>query len=142
MKVHLVFSLNVTGSFADDIIHVFGSVRYRLYGKLLANKVIEIIRHRIKMNEKVLSHFIAEKIIFALCYNATTSFKQIFFPEGTQPSWQIKEIPGGGGKGYEKQKWGVYKAKVPSVVQGGGGGVYRYFQEQHTHVVTLVDDFI
>ena len=62
MKVHIVFSLNVTGSFADDIIHVFGSVRYRLYGKLLANKVIEIIRQRIKMNEKVLFHFIAEKI--------------------------------------------------------------------------------
>ena len=61
MKVHLVFSLNVTGSFADDIIHVFGSVKYHLYGKLLANKVIEIIRHRIKMNEKVLSHFIEEK---------------------------------------------------------------------------------
>ena len=38
------------------------------------------------------------------------------------------------------QKWGVYKAKVPSVGRGGGG--YRYFQEQHTHVVTLVDDFI
>ena len=66
MKVHLVFSLNVTGSFGDDIIHVFGSLRYRLCGKLLANKVIEIIRHRIKMNEKVLSHFIAEKIIFPI----------------------------------------------------------------------------
>ena len=47
MKVHRVFSLNLTGSFADDIIHVFSSVRYRLYGKLLANKVLEIIRYRI-----------------------------------------------------------------------------------------------
>ena len=61
MKVHLVFSLNVTGSFADDVIHVFSSVRYRLFGKLLADKVLEIIRHRFNMNEKVLSHFIAEK---------------------------------------------------------------------------------
>ena len=32
MKVQVVFSLNVTGSFADDIIHVVNSVRYRLYG--------------------------------------------------------------------------------------------------------------
>ena len=66
MKVHLVFSLNVTGSFADDGIHVFSSVRYRLFGKLLADKVLEIIRHRFNMNEKVLSHFIAEKIIFRI----------------------------------------------------------------------------
>ena len=32
MKGHVVFSLNVTGSFADDIIFVVSSVRYRLYG--------------------------------------------------------------------------------------------------------------
>ena len=32
MKVQVVFSLNVTGSFVDDIIHVVNSVRYRLYG--------------------------------------------------------------------------------------------------------------
>ena len=35
MKFHLVFSLNVTGCFADDIICVVSSVRYRLYGYLL-----------------------------------------------------------------------------------------------------------
>ena len=29
MKVHVVFSLNVTGSFADDIIRAVSSVRYR-----------------------------------------------------------------------------------------------------------------
>ena len=29
MKVHVVFSLNVTGSFADDIILAVSSVRYR-----------------------------------------------------------------------------------------------------------------
>ena len=32
MKVHVVFSLNVIGSFADDIIHVVSSVTYRLHG--------------------------------------------------------------------------------------------------------------
>ena len=35
MKFHVVFSLNVTGSFADDITRVVSSVRYRLYGYLL-----------------------------------------------------------------------------------------------------------
>ena len=32
MKVHVVFSLNVTGSIADDIIRVESSARYSLYG--------------------------------------------------------------------------------------------------------------
>ena len=32
MKVHVVFSLNVTGSIADDIICVESSARYSLYG--------------------------------------------------------------------------------------------------------------
>ena len=32
MKVRVVFSLNVTGSFADDIIRVVSDVRYRLFG--------------------------------------------------------------------------------------------------------------
>ena len=101
MKVHMVFRLNVTGSFADDIIHVFGSVRYRLYGKLLANKVIEIIRHRIKMNGKVLFHFIAEKISLNNIMQQHL-LNKYSFQGGTQPSWQIKEISGGGGKGYDK----------------------------------------
>ena len=35
MKVHMVFSLNVTDSFADDIICVVSSVRYHLCGWLL-----------------------------------------------------------------------------------------------------------
>ena len=30
MKVHVVFSLNVTASFADDIIRVVSGARYRL----------------------------------------------------------------------------------------------------------------
>ena len=33
----------------------------------------------------------------------------------------------GWGEGYDKQKWGVYKAKVPSVGQGGGGGGLSIF---------------
>ena len=64
MNVHVVFSLNMTGSFADDIIHVVSSVRYRLYGLLLAttsNNVLELIRHPTNINEKIFSHFIAEK---------------------------------------------------------------------------------
>ena len=32
MKVHVVFSLNVTGSIADYIIRVESSARYNLYG--------------------------------------------------------------------------------------------------------------
>ena len=66
MKVHVVFSLNVTGSLADDIIRVESSARYSLYGQLLAKNVLEIIRHRINMNENFFfSHFIAEKNKFA-----------------------------------------------------------------------------
>ena len=36
MKLHVVFSLNVTSSFVDDIFRVVGSIRYYLYGKFLA----------------------------------------------------------------------------------------------------------
>ena len=36
MKLHVVFSLNVTSSFEDDIFRVVGSIRYCLYGKFLA----------------------------------------------------------------------------------------------------------
>ena len=36
MKLHVVFSLNVTSSFVDDIFRVVGSIRYCLYGKFLA----------------------------------------------------------------------------------------------------------
>ena len=32
----MVFSLNVTSSFVDDIFRVVGSIRYCLYGKFLA----------------------------------------------------------------------------------------------------------
>ena len=32
MKFQVAFSLNVTGSFADDIVRVVSSLRYWLYG--------------------------------------------------------------------------------------------------------------
>ena len=57
----MVSSLNITGSSADDIFGVVSSVGYRL----LAKNVLEIIRHLLIMNEKLFSHFIAEKISFA-----------------------------------------------------------------------------
>ena len=53
--------MNVTGSFADDIIRVVSSVKYRLYDLLLANNVLELVRHRANMNEKIFAQFIAEK---------------------------------------------------------------------------------
>ena len=62
MKVHVVFSFNVTGSIADDIIRVESS-GYVWF--VPAKNVLEIIRHRINMNEKISSHFIAEKNKFA-----------------------------------------------------------------------------
>ena len=40
----MVFSLNVAGSFADDITPVVSRVRYHLHGYLLANAVLEVIR--------------------------------------------------------------------------------------------------
>ena len=51
---------------------------------------------------------------------------QIFFQEGTQPSWKITEIPEGGGGGVWQAPHG--KQQVPSV---GGGGTVEYFLELH-----------
>ena len=39
---------------------------------------------------------------------------QTIFPEGTQPSWKITEIPGDGGGG------GVWKAPFGMEIPGGG----------------------
>ena len=39
------------------------------------------------------------------------------------------------------KRGGSTKQKCP-LWDKGGGEVYRYFQELHTHVVTLVDDFM
>ena len=58
----MVFSLNVTGSFVDDIFHVVRSIRFRLYGLSLGKlDVLEIISHLINMNDMIFSHFLAEK---------------------------------------------------------------------------------
>ena len=45
MKLHLVFSLNVTGSFVNDIFCVVRSIRYHQYGISLGKDVLEIISH-------------------------------------------------------------------------------------------------
>ena len=62
MKLHMVFSLNVTGSFVNDIFRVVRSIRFRLYGLSLGKlDVLEIISHLINMNDMIFSHFLAEK---------------------------------------------------------------------------------
>ena len=53
MKLHVVFSLNVTGSFVDDIFRVVRSIRFRLYGLSLGKDVLEIISHLINMNDMI-----------------------------------------------------------------------------------------
>ena len=62
MKLHVVFSLNVTGCFVDDIFRVVHSIRFRLYGLSLGKDILEIISHLINMNDMIFSHFLAEKI--------------------------------------------------------------------------------
>ena len=124
----MVFSLNVTGSFVDDIFRVVRSIRFRLYGLSLGKlDVLEIISHLINMNDMIFSHFLAEKkiIIFRIKKHSatnTTFLTQIYFPEGTQPNsrgwgtitsnpYSIKWKLQGGGRG----GGGVSKVKVPSV---------------------------
>ena len=124
MKLHVVFSLNVTGSFVDDIFRVVRSIRFRLYGLSLGNDILEIISHLINMNDMIFSHFLAEKklIIFRIKKHSatnTTFLTQIYFPEGTQPNsrgrgtitsnpYSIKwKFQGGGGGGS--------KVKFPSL---------------------------
>ena len=77
-----------------------------------------------------------KKLYFAETYSATTFFAQIFFPDGTQPSWKITEIPGGGGCGYDKPPWNFHSRGVGGLKQkrppsGRGGGGYGYFLELH-----------
>ena len=91
MKLHMVFSLNVTGSFVNDIFRVVRSIRFCLYGLSLGKlDVLEIISHRINMNDMIFSHFLAEKKkIFRIKKHSatnTTFLTQIYFPEGTQPN--------------------------------------------------------
>ena len=61
MKLHVVFSLNVTGSFVDDIFRVVCSITFHLYGLSLGKYILEIISHLINMNDMIFSHFLAEK---------------------------------------------------------------------------------
>ena len=61
MKLHVVFSLNVTGSFVEDIFCVVRSIRFHLCGLSLGKDVLEIISHLINVNDKIFSHFLAEK---------------------------------------------------------------------------------
>ena len=61
MKLQVVFSLNVTGSFVEDIFCVVRSIRFCLCGLSLGKDVLEIISHLINVNDKTLSHFLAEK---------------------------------------------------------------------------------
>ena len=91
MKLHMVFSLNVTGSFVDDIFRVVRSIRFCLYGLSLGKlDVLEIISHLINMNDMIFLHFLAEKkkLSFTRSPSATntTFLTQIYFPEGTQPN--------------------------------------------------------
>ena len=58
----MVFSLNVTGSFVDDIFCVVRSIRFCLYGLSLGKlDVLENISHLINMNDMIFLHFLAEK---------------------------------------------------------------------------------
>ena len=54
---------------------------------------------------------------------------------------KLRKFQGVGGKGMISKSGGSTKQKLRGT-RGWGGGVYRYFQELHTHVVTLVDDFM
>ena len=73
------------------------------------------------MNEKVLFHFIAEKIY--LSHNNIMQQHLLHKYSFQRVPNQVEKLRKfqGRGEGYDKQKWGVYKAKVPSVGQGGGG---------------------
>ena len=61
MKLNVVFSLNVTGSFVDDIFRVVRSIRYRLCGLSLGKDVLEIISHLI--NRETNNYFMHKKDI-------------------------------------------------------------------------------
>ena len=120
MKLHVVFSLNVTGSFVNDIFRVVRSIRYRLYGLSLGKDVLEIISHLINMNDMIFSRFLAEKKLIIFCIKKhsatnTTFLTQIYFPEGNQPNsrgWgTITSSP----YSVNSRRGGGSKVKVPSV---------------------------
>ena len=138
MKLHLVFTLNVTGSFVNDIFCVVRSIRYHQYGISLGKDVLEIISHLINMNDMIFLRFLAEKklIIFCIIKHSatnTTFLAQIYFPEGTQPNsrgWgTITSSP------YSvNSRWGGgSKVKVPSVGYG-----YFFWNCTIVHVFSIL----
>ena len=113
MKLHVVFSLNVTGSFVEDIFCVVRSIRFRLYGLSLGKDVLEIISHLINMNDMIFLRFLAEKRLIIFCtikHSATntTFLAQVYFPEGTQPN---------------SRGWGTITSSPYGVNSRQGGGL-------------------
>ena len=94
MKLHLVFSLNVTGSFVNDIFCVVRSIRYHQYGISLGKDVLEIISHLINMNDMIFLHFLTEKKLTIFCIikhsaTNTTFLAQInILPRGHSTKFQ------------------------------------------------------
>ena len=138
MKLHLVFSLNVTDSFVNDIFCVVRSIRYHQYGISLGKDVLEIISHLINMNDMIFLRFLAEKklIIFCIIKHSatnTTFLAQIYFPEGTQPNSR------GGGTitrspySVNSRRGGGSKVKVPSVGYG-----YFFWNCTIVHVFSIL----
>ena len=129
MKVHVVFSLNVAGSIADDIIRVESSARYNLYGlyqlrtslRLLDTVLtwmkrffLILLQKKISsQNNRVQQHF-WHKYSFHRLPNQVEKWRKL----GVWQAPPGMEVPEG---------WGS-KAKVPS---GGGGEGYGYFLELH-----------
>ena len=52
------------------------------YSQLLSKNVLEIIRHRIDMNEKICSHFVAEKNIFRIIIQCNNIFETNIISRG------------------------------------------------------------
>ena len=138
MKLHLVFSLNVTDSFVNDIFCVVRSIRYHQYGISLGKDVLEIISHLINMNDMIFLRFLAEKklIIFCIIKHSatnTTFLAQIYFPEGTQPNsrgWgTITSSP----YSVNSRRGGGSKVKVPSVGYG-----YFFWNCTIVHVFSIL----
>ena len=96
----MVFSLNVTGSFVNDIFRVVRSIRFRLYGLSLGKlDVLEIISHLINMNDMIFSHFLAEKKKFFRIkkHSATNT---TFLTQKYTFQRVLNQIPEGGGLPY------------------------------------------
>ena len=138
MKLHLVFSLNVTDSFVNDIFCVVRSIRYHQYGISLGKDVLEIISHLINMNDMIFLRFLAEKklIIFCIIKHSatnTTFLAQIYFPDGTQPNsrgWgTITSSP----YSVNSRRGGGSKVKVPSVGYG-----YFFWNCTIVHVFSIL----